>query len=315
MPLRRGDQLVGAILWEDKQNGVDTYQSHLRELGAFSAAAALALRQVQNQQQQSLLSEQLAQTNRILHETQRELIQKRSMAAVGEMACGAAHEINNPLAVLVGRSELLESSQVDPATKAALATIAKSGRELSNIMTELMQFAKPAPPRPEVKNLADIIRGAVAARSEYAAQKNVQLEADLAEDLGDVLVDAEQVMGAVGELINNAVESYQGKAGVVSVRGHMPELEDQAFIDVVDQGLGMNDETLEKACDPFFSLKQAGRGRGLGLSRASRTLEENGVKLVLTSEPEQGTTARVVLSVCPADYNSTTASQPVGTSA
>jgi len=314
MPLRRGDQLVGALLWEDKQNTAETYQCHLKELEAFSAAAALALRQAQNQQQQSLLSEQLAQTNRALYDTQDELIQKRSMAAVGEMACGAAHEINNPLAVLVGRSELLASSQADTDTKATLATIAKSGREISNIMTELMQFAKPAPPQPKHTNLADLIHQALADRTEYANEQNVQLMTDLAADLPDICVDPQQLVPALSELINNAIESYQGNPGTVTVRGYVPELEDQAFIDVIDHGIGMDHDTLEKACDPFFSLKQAGRGRGLGLSRASRTLQENHARLRLTTEPQHGTTARVALPISHNDL-SNAANQPIATNA
>jgi putative nucleotidyltransferase with HDIG domain len=297
LPLRQGQELVGGLLWQGDMAHLENYQSELKELRAFSHCAAWAIRQTAKLAEQSRVSEELARTSRLLHETQTKLIQKRSMAAVGEMACGAAHEINNPLAVVVGRSELLASSEADAEKKATLQAISKCGREITAIVTELMEFAQPALPRPSALPVAGLISNATDLRAHQAQQENVQFDVELADNLPDVSVDGNQVTQALGELLANAIESYQGAGGSVRIRGNLTELEDEVILEVVDQGCGMNEETLLKAFDPFYSLKQAGRKRGLGLSRSRRYLEENGGHVHLSSEPGQGTTARVVLPV------------------
>ncbi len=104
----------------------------------------------------------------------------------------------------------------------------------------------------------------------------------------------------MGELISNAAASYQGQGGVVHIDVRYDELEDDVVLEIIDQGCGMSDETRQKAFDPFFSAKPAGRNRGLGLSRSSRYIEENGGKIQLLSEPGRGTTVKVVLPACAA---------------
>ena len=101
----------------------------------------------------------------------------------------------------------------------------------------------------------------------------------------------------MSELISNAIESYQGRGGTVRITGGPSELENEVYLEVIDQGCGMTEETMRKAFDPFFSLRQAGRGRGLGLSHSSRYIQENAGRLHLTSEPGKGTVARLALPV------------------
>ncbi|MBN2375952.1 MAG: HDOD domain-containing protein [Sedimentisphaerales bacterium] len=296
IPLWNGEDLVGGILWEESEQQRD-YEKELQEIKAVASGAGLAIRQAQKQESQQQLSEQLAQSNQSLQELQRELLQKRTMAAVGEMACGAAHEMNNPLAVIVGRSELLASTEEDDQRKDILERIATCGQELSQIISDLLEFAKPALPRPEPVDLRMLLQKAAQMQATRTAKENVKIEIELEENLPDVFVDQSQVVQAINEVLVNSIDSYQGQGGVVRLIGRYAELSGEVILEVIDEGCGMTEETVQKALSPFFSLKQAGRNRGLGLSRSSRYVEENGGRLQMHSELGKGSTTKIVLPV------------------
>jgi putative nucleotidyltransferase with HDIG domain len=296
MPLRTGGETLGGILWQAADPQVD-YGDQLSEVEAFATMAAMALSQARKQDEQSRLCEQLARSNQMLHSAQHELLQNRSMVAVGEMACGAAHEINNPLAVVVGRSQLLFAGEQDEEKRAMLEAINRQGREIADIISELMEFAKPSTPQSRSCRAADLVSRMVSALSDKAVGQKVEIVTAMDEYLPEVFVDPGQIADSLGELIANAIESYQGRVGTVRITGREEELEGNVVIEIIDQGCGMDKETLEKAFSPFFSQRQSGRGRGLGLSRANRHIAGNGGHLNLYSEPGRGTMARVTLPV------------------
>ncbi len=294
MPLRMGTELVGAILWQDIQSNKH-YQDQIKEIQAFATAAALAIAQAQKQQKQSRLCEQLAQSNLKLHKAQLEVIQKRCLAAVGEMACGAAHEINNPLAVIVGRSQLLASGEEDPKRKQTLENISRQGDIISEIIKDLLEFARPAEPQPSQQDVAEVVRSATNEMQESAQAENVTFDINLEDDLPDIYVDQQQILVALKELFSNAIDAYEGNGGEIHIGGYFDEVDENVIIEIIDRGCGMDKETLDKAADPFFSAKQAGRRRGLGLSRCIRNIEVNGGRLAMDSEPGRGTRVRIIL--------------------
>ncbi|MBN1844370.1 MAG: HDOD domain-containing protein [Sedimentisphaerales bacterium] len=296
VPLRHGSEVVGGLLWQGPYDA-QAYQSELKELQAFAGGAALAVRQAQKRAQQNRLSEELAQVSRLLYETQRELLRKERLAAVGEMACGAAHEVNNPLAVVVGRAQWLASTETDPQRREILERIERNGRQISQIVSELREFAQPAPPAPEMIAPRALIAVAVESLSAFAGERSVRIETDMPATLPDIYVDAKQMESVLAALLQNAIESYRDCAGTVTVRCRYEELEEQLLIEVRDQGCGMSPQTLQKALDPFFSQKPAGRNRGLGLSRSARYIEENGGRLEITSQPDQGSSLTICLPV------------------
>lgn len=297
MPLRLGDELAGGVLWQsDKDQGY--YKQQIKEMQSFAASAALMVCQAQKQEKQSIFCDQLAQNNMQLQKIQQELSHKRSLAAVGEMACGAAHEINNPLAVVVGRSQLLASGETDSEKKKILETIASNGQEISKIITELLEFAKPALPKPSTVSAEALITRATSACAEAAQAGNVVIDTLIDEYLPDVFVDLEQTSSALSEVLANAIESYQNREeGTVTITAGYDELDEKVFVEIKDHGCGMDKDTLHKATSPFFSGKQAGRKRGLGLSRSVRNIESNRGTLHLQSEPGKGCCARIALPI------------------
>src|SRR4029077_8757087 len=117
----------------------------------------LALRTAQIRDEARTLAEQLAESNRKLQSAQAAVLRTKMMVTVGEMAAGAAHEMNNPLAVISGRSQLLASQLADPKQKAAAHLIHEQAHRLTDIITELMDFAKPVPPKPAEMDCAELI--------------------------------------------------------------------------------------------------------------------------------------------------------------
>ncbi|MCK4627896.1 MAG: HDOD domain-containing protein [Sedimentisphaerales bacterium] len=294
IPLRSGRDTIGALLWQTNQP-TDFYRRQIREMQTFAAGAALAVRQAHKQEQQSRFCEQLAQSNAHLQKSQQELLQKRSLAAVGEMACGAAHEINNPLAVVVGRAQLLASKEQDSQRKDTLETIADNGQEIADIIRDLLEFAQPAEPVPAVVTVAELFSEAAGSLSELTRDRGIEIQTQFDDDLPELVIDRSQISLALTEVITNAIESYDEPGGTITMRAGYNELEDVVNLEVIDQGCGMDEQTLQKAVGPFFSARQAGRKRGLGLSRGIRYIESNGGKLHLDSQLGRGTCVRIAL--------------------
>ncbi len=121
----------------------------------------MTLRTAQIREQQMVLTESLAAANRELGAVQQQLVRAKSLASLGEMAAGAAHEMNNPLAVICGRAQLLAAKISDPTMKQEASLIAQQGDRLSQIITDMMEFAKPHPPKIAALSMQAVVEEAV----------------------------------------------------------------------------------------------------------------------------------------------------------
>ncbi|MBI9017451.1 MAG: HDOD domain-containing protein [Phycisphaerae bacterium] len=296
MPLTIGSELIGEVLWQSDNENFN-YKNQLKELQALACSIALTLKQTQIRTRQSRLCEQMGQSNEMLQKAQQKLMRTQNLATIGEMAAGAAHEINNPLAIIVGRAQLLASTEQDEKRLESLNKIAANGKEITNIITDLMNFADPPKPNPYNIWVGDLIELALERMQDIIQTKNIMISTKLAPDLPDVFVDREQISEALIDLISNAIEAYMDQPGAIEIKAVLDELENQVLIEISDNGCGMDPVTLEKATDPFFSFKPAGRKRGLGLSRSIRKIERNSGKVKITSQLEKGTTVFVSLKI------------------
>ncbi len=294
IPLIINDKVIGAILWESEY-GSEPYNSQLKELSALAGATSLALIQASSQNRLIMMCEQLTTNNRLLHDAQKELISSKKLAAVGELAAGAAHEINNPLAIVVGRSEWLAASETDKDRKGTLLKIAEKGKIITNIITELMEFAKPPSAKTADIDIDTLVAASIDKYNEESKDNKIEIKTKLASDLPDISADNNQVVSAIVELLENAAQSYNDTPGEILISSSFDELAEKVIISISDTGCGMDKDTLEKATTPFFSSKQAGRQRGLGLSKSIRNIENNGGTIKITSRLGEGTTARIYL--------------------
>jgi signal transduction histidine kinase len=229
-------------------------------------------------------------------------LRSAKLLALAEFAAGAGHEINNPLAVISGQAQYLLSHEADffvpdgeDAPRKALQTIIGQTKRIHGILRDLMQFARPAPPRPSWLDLPTLMGEVAASLTDMAAQKRVRVEMSARPERLAVYADSEQVRMALMCLLRNAIEAApaDGFARLVLAE---PGPADRVEVVVEDSGTGPSAEQRLHLFDPFYSGRSAGRGRGLGLPIAWRLARQQGGDLHL--EPARpGAPTRFVLSL------------------
>jgi two-component system, NtrC family, sensor kinase len=214
------------------------------------------------------------------------------LAALAELAAGAGHEINNPLAVISGNAQRLARSEPDPDRGASLQTIIRQSQRIAGIVRDLMQFARPPQPKPHrtaASGLLTAVRDDLAA---FAAEKGVRIELAAA-PAAFVRCDVAQIKHALSAVVRNGIEAA-GAGGCVRVVCTDGPDEFVEFV-VEDSGPGLSAAALEHCFDPFFCGRSAGRGRGLGLPTAWQFARQNGGDL--RHEPNSSGATRFVLCV------------------
>ena len=295
-----GGSCVGGVLWGAPPGEPARLEPQFAEMHALSHAWALAVCTAQVRESHRQLAEQLADANRRLVDAQDSLAQSRAVKAVAEMAAGAAHEMNNPLAIIVGRAEMLVCQIADPKLQRSATVIAEQGHRLSGIITDLMDFARPTVPMAVTTSVSTLVDSALAVAKglDDPADRTVVTTVS---NLPRVTVDAAQAAAAVAELIANAVQATDAKTGRITVTAGYTAGSSHVAVTVTDNGCGMDPATAQRAFDPFFSGRPAGRRRGLGLAKAQRVVEAGGGSIRLDSRPGHGTTAVVLLPIAPAE--------------
>jgi len=215
------------------------------------------------------------------------------LEAARELAYGAGHEINNPLANIATRAQSLLLEERDPERRRRLATIVDQSFRARDMIGGLMLFARPPKPTVEPADVGGIVAAAVESTRSQAAARGVGVEIMLPATAIEALVDRGQIEEALRAVVTNAIEAV---AAGGRVRLQMCAVEERwCEVTVADEGCGMDDATMRRAFDPFFSGREAGRGAGLGLSKAWRFIETNGGTVAIASRPGSGTTVSVRL--------------------
>ena len=284
---------AGAMLVHDQTNLAGA--SSPAQLEAMRHTWGAAIAAAAQHQGARRLAEQLASSNRQLVETQSALAEHQSMVRLGEMAAGAAHEMNNPLAIIAGRAQLLSQKLAfGSKEKADAELIWQQADRLSELITALRLFAEPPQPKITKVNGTDVLEDAVIIMKRRVPQAPAIRVSGI--ELAPLLTtDREHLAASIAELLINAAESQPKTA--VRVQASVDPLSDRLIILVKDDGVGMNVQTLEHAFDPFFSAKPAGRQVGLGLARARRLVESLGGEIELSSQPDRGCCARLAVPI------------------
>lgn len=278
---------TAAIMLHDRQN-LPQWQ-HLSALTGTWGAAIAAVAQHEGARR---LGEDLAQANLALADAQDRLLRNESMARLGEMAAGAAHEMNNPLAVISGRSQMLARELPANSVQHKHAqTIVEQSHRLSDLITALKLFTEPAHPQKQLTKMSDVLDRAIGDVKQKLQDldQQVQIDVQMGDEMPQLALDIEQMTQAIGELILNAVQA--DKSHHASIKASLAADHRNINIEVTDNGPGMDQHTLQHAMDPFFSAKPAGRQIGMGLTRARQLAAAHGGEVGLCSVENKGTTA------------------------
>jgi signal transduction histidine kinase len=215
------------------------------------------------------------------------------LSALAEFAAGAGHEINNPLAVISGQAQYLLNHESDPAKQRALQAIVGQTQRIHQALNDMMQFARPTSPQKQALNVLDLVEEVKGSLQELAAQRRVQVTADPVASSLYIHADGKQIRTVLTCLLRNAIEAAppDGWAGV-----HLDTSTPDCLEFVIeDNGPGPPRSQREHLFDPFFSGRQAGRGRGLGLSIAWSLARQNGGEVRFKELP--GGPTRFILSL------------------
>ena len=292
-PLRMGDKEVGILFFEIFSKAEDLFGAeHLAACQVAAAAIAMAL----SGQKHLELAERFVGLMSTLRQTRTELARQQSLAGLAEMAAGAAHELNNPLAVISGRAQLLIEGEKNKDKKKMLRQIQLRTEDVSQIVNDLMAFARPGEPNRQSIPLNELIQKAIDKACKVCKVKKMKTDVTAAKNCGSVYVDIHHAVQALSAILTNAQQAYK-KSDDAAIRITCSSAENNSVtVEISDTGCGMDAETLQKAMQPFFSSRPAGRRRGMGLAQAQRAcccLTAGTVKLA--SEPNEGTTVTVTL--------------------
>lgn len=240
------------------------------------------------------LGEDLAAANHAMAALRHELTSKESLVQLGRLAAGAAHEMNNPLSVILGRSQQLFERLGTPRERDSARSIAAAAEQLSDLITSLHLIADPPKPHLQHADPVLLVREAIEIARQRCHTQGIRARVQFSTKghYDAVNMDITLLAQAIAEPIINAVQSSQGEVVTVSIEP------DPVFgrlsIRITDQGPGFSEETIKHAFDPFFSELPAGRRSGLGLTRARGLIELHKGEIELGNK-QKGQGARVVI--------------------
>jgi signal transduction histidine kinase len=209
------------------------------------------------------------------------------LRALAEFAAGAGHEINNPVATIVGYAQQLLAGETDPDRRHALATIGAQAYRIRDMIGDIMLFARPPAPNPQPLDLSAILREMVEKFSGQAREASLRLQIEAGADV-PIFADPVQLRIVISSLLRNCFEALTS-GGTIGVEARDVTKEDRrrAVFSVGDNGPGFSASEREHLFDPFYSGRQAGRGLGFGLSKAWRIVRLHGGSIEVAS-PEAG---------------------------
>lgn len=259
--------------------------------GSLCAAWAAAIDDALVRERAHRLSERLAEANRELAAHRETASQARASAAIGAIVSGAAHEINNPLAIVAGRSHLLAKCLDQTELGRAAAEIESAATKVADLVEALAESVAPIEVIRRELDVGELLSEACRVAD---SRGSGQISIKCAGALPRASLDLEHIRAVIAELLENALRVSEGEGVSLEARQAANGLR----IQVSDHGPGFSARALQHAFEPFFSEQAAGRRCGLGLANARRLVEAHGGSITIRNSPRGG--AEVTVSLPPA---------------
>jgi signal transduction histidine kinase len=215
----------------------------------------------------------------------------KDLAAIGEVAAGIAHDMNNRLAVILGQTQLLRrTASLDPAVDRKLEKIEQEALRSSTMMRGLLERSRSEPAQEPVAINTVVARALDLVK--VRPEQTIDLELDLSDNAPVIVGDGEQLAQVLVHLLSNALDAMP-ETGRLTVRTGITD--DSLEISVTDTGSGIDPEQVSRIFEPFFTTKVAGQGTGLGLFLTLHILKNHGGSITVDTAPGRGTTMLVRL--------------------
>ena len=232
-------------------------------------------------------------------------MQSSKMAALGKMAAGIAHEINNPLAVIGEKAGWVKDllQEEDLAQSPNFQEFADAVNKIENhvnrakkVTHRLLGFARRMEPVQEKVDLNAVLDDTIGFLENEARYRNIDIQTDFEERLPQTTSDSAQLQQVFLNILNNAIDAI-GKDGEILVKTAYIAKINNLAVEIRDNGPGIRKEMLDKIFDPFFTTKEVGKGTGLGLSISYSIIDKLGGRMLVASEEGKGTTFTIYLPI------------------
>lgn len=229
---------------------------------------------------------------------QREAIyQNEKLAALGSLLAGVAHELNNPLSIVVGYAGMLEDMAPDDATRRRAREVHLAAERCARIVKRFLAMARSKPVEKKWISIDNVIDDVIELAAYGLRSNGVQVVRERATDLPLILADADHLHQVFMNLVLNAMQAMMGVEGPRLLRIGTVIRRQSIVIDVIDTGHGIDEVVKQRAFEPFFTTKPLGLGTGIGLALCSGIVQAHGGSITLDSAPDGGAHCRVILPI------------------
>jgi PAS domain S-box-containing protein len=233
---------------------------------------------------------------------EQQLRQAEKLSALGQLVAGVAHELNNPLAVVMGYSQLfVKNRSLDEKVRKDLQKVLHESERAAKIVRNLLTFARPREPHMTMVDVNRIVVDALETREMQVQRAKVEIVRRLGRNLPPTMADAGQIEQVLVNLLTNAIQALESRPDKRVAEVATEYSDNRIRITVADNGPGIPDAIMERIFDPFFTTKGPGKGTGLGLSICYSIVEEHKGKIRVETKAGKGTRFIVELPVvkCP----------------
>jgi signal transduction histidine kinase/putative methionine-R-sulfoxide reductase with GAF domain len=296
IPLLARERALGAIAADHMEPGRKITPETLASVMTFAQQAGLAIHNAFMYQELKTFSEQMEERmQRVtadLRKTEAQLIRSEKLAALGQLAAGIAHEIRNPLtSINILIHSMTENLPPEHSRWEDLKVIEEEISRINEIVDQFLRFARPSPPLLGKVEVSPLFEETLQLLRPQIERQKISVQKDF-RSLPPVTADKEQMKQVILNLLLNAIQAMP-KGGRLDLSGQVSTDDQWVQLSILDSGIGIPPEDIEKLFDPFFSTKEG--GVGLGLSIAHRIIDQHHGKIEIESRPEQGTVFKLWL--------------------
>lgn len=285
-------------LWAERQPDtpvdVKDFRIVLTLVAIMAFTALLLMRQVLAERERRQLLNDARGSLENLQRLQSQFVQSERMASLGQLAAGAAHEINNPLTAILGYVDVLgEDPALGEKQRSLVEKVRDQARRTKTLLSNLLSFARQAPSEKSLLDINPVVNNAVQLRTLDLRAKNIRIHVQAETVLPAVRGDANQILQVFFNLISNAVEAMEEVGGGGTLTVSTKREKDHVVIEFSDTGPGIARPDL--VFDPFYTTKPVGKGTGLGLSICYGIIKEHDGNISCFNRHQGGATFRVEL--------------------